>query len=89
MLVFKYTIILISSLYTIKNPNTCLAFPLNVGGLAIFIFDPVLDWKIATTISSSYILLTPSTNNTCICTCITTIYSYYYLIICSRFIKLY
>jgi len=86
MLVFKYTIILIYSLHTIKNPNTCLAFPLNVGGLAMFIFDPVLDWEIAAAVTSFYILLTPSTNNACICTCITIIYCC--LIICWRFIEL-
>jgi len=36
------------SLYTIKKPKTFPVFSLNIGGLAIFIFDPMLGWRSTT-----------------------------------------
>ena len=66
-------LVLIYSLYAIKNPETFSAFPLNVCSLATFTFDPVLGWKISTATTSPTI---PSVaSNAWSCACIVVSYS--------------
>ena len=57
-----------------KKPKTLLISLLNVGGLAMFIFDPILDLGVTTSSSLSISLL--AINNICNIT----IYFCYYLI---------
>ena len=64
------------SLYTTRKPKILLTSLLNVSGLAIFMFDLVLDLE-ATIFSSSPFTTSPLLT---INTCNTAIYFYYYLI---------